>query len=144
MPRLPVKGDKNGVFEFRITLGQKERDLLETASTAFAINKVAVPAVSLMNDVSGMIVFASLLATIGIVIDLSGLNSDSDMSEVIGRIREGFAKMNVESIASKMSGDPSFVDSMMNIFQRGLDIIALGPADRVPDNVNPNINKDLF
>mgnify|MGYP003658188737 CR=1 FL=1 len=144
MPRLPVKGDKNGVFEFRITLGQKERDLLETASTAFAINKVAVPAVSLMSDVSGMIVFASLLATIGIVVDLSGLDGVTDQGEVVNRIREAIVTSNTESIAAKMSGDPSYIDSIMSIFQRGLDIIALGPADRIPDNVNPDINKDLF
>ena len=135
---------KNGVFEIRLTMGQKEREMFETASTAYAINKVANPAVALMSDVSGMIVFASLLATIGIVIDLNGINADSDMSSVIGRIREGFAQANQESIAAKMSGDPSFISSLMQIFQRGLDIVALGPADRVPDNVNPNINKDLF
>mgnify|MGYP003678901728 CR=1 FL=1 len=39
MPRLPIKGDKNGVHEYRITLGTFERERLDSALTAFSINR---------------------------------------------------------------------------------------------------------
>jgi len=56
MPRLPIKGDKNGVHEYRITLGTFERERLDSALTAFSINRVATPLVALLSDVTGMTV----------------------------------------------------------------------------------------
>ena len=59
MPRLPVDGTR--VREIRLTLGTKERELLDSAINSFQFNQIATPTVSLMSDVSGMIVLAGLL-----------------------------------------------------------------------------------
>ena len=62
MPRLPVDGKK--VVEHRITLGTKERELLDSAINAYQFNQIATPSVALMSDISGMIVLAGMLKII--------------------------------------------------------------------------------
>ena len=52
MPRLPVDGKK--VQEFRVTLGQFERDRIDTLITAITINKISTPLVALLSDVSAV------------------------------------------------------------------------------------------
>ena len=69
MPRLPVDGNK--VVEHRITLGQYEREQLDTISTGYAVGRVAEPLVSLLSDVSALVALTSLLEILG-VIDLTG------------------------------------------------------------------------
>tara|TARA_R110000751_G_scaffold88451_1_gene174705 strand:- start:135 stop:608 length:474 start_codon:yes stop_codon:yes gene_type:complete len=46
LPRKPVEK----VVEHRITLGQKEREMFETLTTAYTVNKVGTPLVSLISD----------------------------------------------------------------------------------------------
>ena len=46
MPRKPVEK----VVEHRITLGQKEREMFETLTTAYTVNRVGTPLVSLISD----------------------------------------------------------------------------------------------
>ena len=46
MPRKPVKE----VIEHRITFGQKEREMIETLTTAYTVNRVASPVVDLLGD----------------------------------------------------------------------------------------------
>ena len=60
MPRLPVDGKK--VVEHRITFGTKEREMIESALTAFQFNRVANPIVAGMSDVSFMVTFGAILA----------------------------------------------------------------------------------
>lgn len=52
MPRLPVDGKK--VQEFRVTLGQFERERIDTLITAMAINRISTPLVALLSDVSAL------------------------------------------------------------------------------------------
>jgi hypothetical protein len=59
MPRLPVDGTK--VREIRVTMGTKERELLESAITAFQFNRISTPIVAGMSDVSFMVVVGSIL-----------------------------------------------------------------------------------
>ena len=53
MPRLPVDGKK--VVEYRITLGQKERDQLDTLITGITVRNVANPIVSILKDNTALI-----------------------------------------------------------------------------------------
>lgn len=69
MPRLPVDGNK--VVEHRITLGQYEREQLDTITTGYAVGRVAEPLVALLSDVSALVALTSLLEILG-VIDLTG------------------------------------------------------------------------
>ena len=89
MPRLPVDGKK--VIEHRITLGTKERELLDSAVNAFQFNQIATPSVALMSDVSGMIVFASALAIFfpDIVIPTGEASMDEVTNAINTGIKEG-------------------------------------------------------
>ena len=89
MPRLPVDGKK--VIEHRITLGTKERELLDSAVNAFQLNQIATPSVALMSDVSGMIVFASALAIFfpDIVIPTGEATMDEVTNAINTGIKEG-------------------------------------------------------
>lgn len=99
MPRKPTEK----VIEHRITFGQKERDLLESVSNSYSINKVATPFVALISDVSALAFLTSLY--IGFKYGPSKLEWLSDKydsveqlakdvsavveSETIGKIKEG-------------------------------------------------------
>ena len=82
MPRLPVDGNK--VVEHRITLGTKERQMLETALFGYNFNKISTPIVAGVSDVSFMLVVASLLTAVfpSIVIP-TGLNQVDDIMKAI-------------------------------------------------------------
>ena len=88
MPRLPVDGKK--VVEHRITLGTKERDLLDSAINAYQFNQIATPSVALMSDVSGMLVLAGLLK---IVLPELVLPTGEEVTtqEVVASIQDGIA-----------------------------------------------------
>ncbi len=58
------KPDK--VIRHEIVLGRSERDMLDGWLGSMQFNNIATPAVKLMNDVTGMITFLSILAAIGI------------------------------------------------------------------------------
>jgi len=63
--RMPKpKPDK--VIRHEIVLGRSERDMLEGWFGSMQFNNIATPAVNLMNDVTGMITFLSILAAVGI------------------------------------------------------------------------------
>ena len=53
MPRLPVDGKK--VVEYRITLGQKERDMVDTLITGITVKNVSNPIVSILKDNTALI-----------------------------------------------------------------------------------------
>ena len=59
MPRLPV----DNVQEFRVTLGQYERERLDTIITALTINKISSPVIALLSDVSAMTLITSAYIT---------------------------------------------------------------------------------
>jgi len=60
MPRLPVDGVK--VQELRITLGGKEREILESASAAYSMNRISTPIVNLISDQSAMVLIGAMVA----------------------------------------------------------------------------------
>jgi len=70
MPRLPVDGKK--VIEHRFTLGQYERDQLDTLITGITVRNVATPTVALLNDVTGLIALTAIAEALGFI-DLAGL-----------------------------------------------------------------------
>ena len=52
------------VYELRFSLQDREKEMAEQFLTAWSFNKVAEPVVNLMNDVTGLAAFLSLLALI--------------------------------------------------------------------------------
>jgi hypothetical protein len=70
MPRLPVDGKK--VIEHRYTLGQYEREQLDTLVTGLTVRNVGTPAVALLNDVTGLLALTAIAEALGLI-DLAAL-----------------------------------------------------------------------
>jgi len=64
MPRLPVDGDK--VIEHRITLGTKERELLDGATFAYTANRWLTPILNALGDPVFLLV---LVGAVGLAVD---------------------------------------------------------------------------
>jgi hypothetical protein len=60
MPRLPVDGKK--VIEYRVTLGAKERQLLDDAQTAYSFKNISTPIITAINDNTTLLLISGLLA----------------------------------------------------------------------------------
>jgi len=60
VPRLPVDGKR--VVEHRITLGTKERDLLDQATFSYSANKWMTPVVAALSDGTFLLLLAGVLA----------------------------------------------------------------------------------
>lgn len=54
------------LIEYRFGLQDKERQMFDEYIHAHSFNSIASPIVSLMNDVTGMIVFLTIVAALGI------------------------------------------------------------------------------
>ena len=70
MPRLPVDGKK--VIEHRFSMGQFERDQLDTLITGLTVKNVATPAVALLSDVSALLALTAIAEAIGLI-DIAAL-----------------------------------------------------------------------
>ena len=70
MPRLPVDGKK--VIEHRFSMGQFERDQLDTLITGITVKNVATPAVALLSDVSALLALTAIAEAIGLI-DIAAL-----------------------------------------------------------------------
>lgn len=57
------KPKPDNIVRHEIILGRVERDLVETATMAYTVNRVATPLVALLSDVSAMTIILSLVAT---------------------------------------------------------------------------------
>ena len=76
------------VIEYRISLQDYERDMFNSAIGAYQMNRIMTPIVTLMNDVTGMIVFLTILAAVGVTgvtftFLTAMLTSDSSVADAI-------------------------------------------------------------
>jgi len=60
-----TKYPPNQVIELRISLQDKQIEQLDSFITSYQINRILTPIVTLMNDVTGMIVLLTLAASLG-------------------------------------------------------------------------------
>jgi hypothetical protein len=79
MPRLPVDGKK--VQEFRVTLGQYERERIDTLVTGLTIRNVGQPLVALLSDVSALLALLGIADVLGII----------DLRKILERVGGEFA-----------------------------------------------------
>ena len=79
MPRKPV----DHVQEMRVSLGQKEREMVEGALAAFQFHQVATPMVAAISDVSFWITLATLLAFFGINVTNPGDDDVRSWTEAV-------------------------------------------------------------
>jgi len=79
-----TKRKPDQVIEYRISLQDKEREILESAVGAYQINRIMTPIVTLMNDVTGMMVLLSLVAgVLGFTFITNLLGPDPSAGDVI-------------------------------------------------------------
>jgi hypothetical protein len=76
------------VYELRFSLQDYEREMFNSAIGAYQMNRILTPIVNLMNDVTGMIVFLTLLAAVGVTgvtftFLTAMLTSDASVADVI-------------------------------------------------------------
>ena len=108
MPRLPVDGKK--VVEHRITLGTKERDLLQDITTSYRIEALTGKD-SLVETLSDSTKLLAALATLGAILEFLGItdvfNFDDELLARTDEIKEKIAekaKQNVrENIEERMT-----------------------------------------
>ena len=81
MIRMP-KPKPDQVIRYEFVLGSVERQALKDIRTAYAFNKIATPAVNLMNDVTGVAVFLSLVSII-FDVDIPYFPDQTDLNEII-------------------------------------------------------------
>ena len=53
------------VIRHEIILGRKEKEMVDSALSAYAFNRVSTPVIDLLNDVTGLTAFFSILAAAG-------------------------------------------------------------------------------
>jgi len=89
------------VIEYRISLQDKLNDQVDSLIGAYQINRIFTPIVTLMNDVTGMIVFLTILAAVGVTgvtftFLTAMLTSDSSVAEAI----DAFTTQRQQAIAA--------------------------------------------
>jgi len=105
VPRLPVDGKK--VIEHRITLGTKERELLQDLSTSYRIGQVFDPTVDLLKDASALYALAVIFEVITGQ-DIPGVITPGEASDFWKDIYE-YNKRNREEAASSVTGGTRLV-----------------------------------
>jgi hypothetical protein len=113
MPRLPVDGKK--VIEHRFSMGQFERDQLDTLITGMTVKNVSTPLVALLSDVTAMLTIAGILEALGLI----------DLSGIIGRLGDEF-KQWVDDTKAGLFETPQAAEDAFNIIAEAKDI-AYGP-----------------
>ena len=83
-----AKRPPDKVIEYRISLQDYERDMFSSAIGAYQMNRIATPIINLMNDVTGMVVFLTILAAVGVTgvtftFLTAMLTSDSSVADAI-------------------------------------------------------------
>ena len=121
MPRLPVDGKK--VVEHRITLGTKERSILEDISASYRIEAITGKdsVVETFSDSSKLL---GVLGTIGLVLELLGItdifNFDEELisrsEEIKNRIKDKAKENARENVEEGL--DP--LNILLNILTPGL------------------------
>ena len=97
MPRLPVDGKK--VVEHRITLGTKERMILQDFSTSYRIDAISGndSIVEVFSDTNKII---ALLGSIGFVLELLGITDVFDIDDEL-KARAGEIKNKIKEKAKE-------------------------------------------
>ncbi len=96
-----AKRPPDKVIEYRISLQDYERDMFNSAIGAYQMNRIVTPIITLMNDVTGMVVFLTILAAVGVTgvtftFLTAMLTTDSSMADVI----DAFTTQRQQAIAA--------------------------------------------
>jgi hypothetical protein len=121
MPRLPVDGKK--VQELRITLGGKERQLLEEISTSYRIEAITGKdsIVEVLGDTTKITAF---LASLGFILELLGITDafdfDEDLQAEADKIKKRVAELAKEQAVENLDERVNIRDAIISILTPGL------------------------
>ncbi len=92
--RLPVDGKK--VIEHRITLGTKERQMVESYVNSKNFNQIITPTVAALSDVSFVLLVGGFLASMGLIesgywasIKQAFAEGEEDAASLLAKIGDG-------------------------------------------------------
>ena len=120
MPRLPVDGKK--VIEHRITFGTKERDLLESFSTAYTVKSVLPSISEIMTDATALYAIGVLIEVI-FDVDLPFIYTTDDAQELWQGLETSFKNLEVtrEQRTSIGGGIVNLFDQVFYVLSGGLN-----------------------
>ncbi len=113
MPRLPVDGKK--VIEHRYTLGQYERDQLDTLITGITVRNVGTPITNVMGNPFAILSIVALAEAFGLI----------DLTGVIKRLGEAFQQW-VKDTKDGLFETPQAAEDAFNVIAELTDL-AIGP-----------------
>jgi hypothetical protein len=93
MPRLPVDGKK--VIEHRITFGTKEREIIESLSTSYAIKSVFPSFATILTDATALYAIGVLIEII-FKVDLPYIYTTDDAQQLWQSLKESFKTLEVD------------------------------------------------
>jgi len=93
MPRLPVDGKK--VIEHRITFGTKEREIIESLSTSYAIKSVFPSFATILTDATALYAIGVLIEII-FKVDLPYIYTTDDAQQLWQSLKESLQTLEVD------------------------------------------------
>jgi len=113
MPRLPVDGKK--VIEHRYTLGQYEREQLDTLITGITVRNVGTPITNVMGNPFAILSLVALAEAFGLI----------DLTGVIKRLGEAFQQW-VKDTKDGAFETPQAAEDAFNLIADGVGLVT-GP-----------------
>ena len=124
--RLPVDGKK--VIEHRITLGTKERQMIESYVNSANFNQIVTPTVAALSDVSFVVLVGGFLASLGLIEEgywtstkQALAEGKEDAASLLGKIGDGidWTSKNARDLGGRGRG----------IIERFIEQVSLGRID---------------
>tara|TARA_R100001086_G_C11827929_1_gene255868 strand:+ start:1211 stop:1585 length:375 start_codon:yes stop_codon:yes gene_type:complete len=115
MPRLPVDGKK--VIEHRITLGTKERQLLQDVATSYRIDAISGDdsIIEVLGDFGKL---TAVLAAVGGILEILGITDVFDFDDSIKAEVMGIKKKIVDNEKKAIATRAAVSDREREIFKR--------------------------
>jgi hypothetical protein len=120
MPRLPVDGKK--VIEHRITLGTKERELLQDMTTSYRIDAISGndSIIEVLGDFGKL---TAVLASIGGILEVLGITDVFDFDDTIKAEVLGIKDKILDNEKKAIANRAAVSDREREIFRRILEQI---------------------
>lgn len=125
MPRLPVDGKK--VVEHRITLGTKERDLLQDLSTSYRIKSIAPSVATALTDATALYALATIYEIVTGK-DIPGIINPDEAGQILDAIKNEFRTVDTGEVRTERAG--SLTGGLANLLDTFAFVISGGAYER--------------
>ena len=125
VPRLPVDGKK--VVEHRITLGTKERDLLQDLSTSYRIKSIAPSVATALTDATALYALATIYEMLT-GRDIPGIINPDEAGQIWDAIKNEVRTVDVAEV--RIDRASSLVGGLANLLDTFAFVVSGGAFDR--------------